>query len=122
MIKRFNEFAELIGEGFLADRIVMSEDCSKATEYAKDMLKGRNIVHTSRMSKNALRCLKRYNRFLKWIRITYGNQKCSNSTQAKKFLNQKLKELLTCTGDWKLFFQWLQKETLHDTSQMILDN
>ena len=119
MIKRFNEFAELIGEGFLADRIVMSENRPKATEYAKEILKGRNIVRTDRMCNNALRCLKRYNRFLKWIRITYGNQKFRNSTEAKNFLNQKLKELLFCIGDWKLFFQWLREETLRDTSQMI---
>lgn len=119
MMQRLDEFAEIIGEGFLADRITRSEDCLLATEYAQDMLKGRYIVLTGRMCNNPLRCLIRYNRFLKWIRITYGNQKFESESQAKDFLVKKLKELLTCTGDWKLFFRWLQKETLSDVSQML---
>jgi len=119
MIHKFNEFAEIIGEGFLADRIIMSEDCSKATGYAKDILKGQKIVRTGHIGDNAVKCLKRYNRFLKWVRIAYGSQKFENNTQAEKFLRQKMNELLTCTGDWKKFYQWLRKETLRDASQII---
>lgn len=117
MIHRFSEFAEIIGEGFLADHIVSSRDCSKAIEYANDIVKGRKIVHTGKATD--LKCLQRYNRFLKWIVVTYGNQKCENTTQAQNFLNEKLNELLTCSGNWKSFYQWLRKETLRGASEII---
>jgi len=116
-VYKFNELSKIISEGFLADYIINSEDCSKAVEYAKDMAKGRKVIHTGTASN--LKCLHRYNRFLKWIIITYGDQKFKDATQVQNFLTRKLNELLTCTGDWKSFYQWLQKETLCETSKMI---
>ena len=112
-------FAEIIGEGFLADKIVKNKDCGEALKYIDTIIKGRDIMKANHLCRNSILYLGRYVRFLKWLKEIYGDTNCLSYSEGEDFIVAKLYDLKKCSRDWLEFFVWLQKETLSEASNIM---
>jgi hypothetical protein len=107
-----------LGEGFLADKVVGENNKELAAQYCSLFERAREIVGTGNVGLNALEALHRYNRFTAWIMYQYGKRECNTQEECNTFVKSKLYELITCTGDWLLFWKWLRVTTINETSGM----
>jgi len=112
--------AELLGEGFMADRIVEEENKTMANNYGADIIEGRKMMKSDKFNvADVFLKIHRYCRFMSWLSSTYGEKKFKHQRQATTFLKTKMLEILKCEGDWINFFKWLQKKTLEETSHLL---
>ena len=106
-----------LGEGFLSDKVVSENNTDLATNYCSLFERAREIVSGDNFGLNALEALHRYNRFTAWVSFQYGKRECHTQEECDTFVKLKLYELTTCTGDWLLFWEWLRKVTLNESSR-----
>lgn len=120
-MKPFNlsEFASIISDGFLADRILTGKP-SLAKIFTLSITRGRIMVKTGKiLSPNPLDHLRRYNWFMQWILETYGQTKCGSTKEADELIMGKIKDISSVTNEGKLFWKWLQRKTLSECSELL---
>lgn len=112
------KLSDLIGEGFLADRVAEG-DYVEAAKYAMDIRRGREITVSEYLGGSPLICLHRYLRFLNWLLLTYGSRTVQSKAEADSFLNQKICSICNRTEDFNSFWNWLRKITLSEVSALL---
>ena len=117
--ERFKKITNLLGEGFFADRVVSENDRIAVMKYGHSILEARIALNSTKLNLRTLLSLRKYIRFRKWIRETYGEKKFKNVEEAEAFVEEKIKDLIEFREGWKDFFKWLQKKTLDETSGLI---
>lgn len=113
----FEETAKILGEGFLADRIVDEKNIDRAKEYINGIVRGRKFNTDNVITETIFEDMHNYLRFMKWIAIEY--EKKEQIKTQREFLDTKLDELVNCKGCWLDFFKWLQRETLTEVSRLM---
>lgn len=112
------KLSELLGEGFLADRIAKG-NLVEASKYAIEIRRGREITASGYIGSDPLRCLHRYLRFLTWLLLNYGSITFKSKAEADSFLNQKICAICNQTSDFESFWEWLRRVTLAESSALM---
>jgi hypothetical protein len=116
-LREFPEIAELLAEGFLADRIFLNREYDKAREYADAIREARIMMRTGRNLK--ISYLQKLVRFYDWLLLKYGGKTFRNEAEAESFLSEKIKAIGDNTQDFESFWGWLREITLSETSQKL---
>jgi len=120
-LKDLDEFASIIGEGFLADKILKGERVASAISFVVDISIGREIVKSNNFNYlHPIFSLRRYNWFLEWLIETHGNVKCESKEEADRIINEKISNLKDIQSeDSKSFWKWVSRKSLDICSGMI---
>ena len=120
ILRNLNEFASIISDGFLVDRILNGE-YRYIIPFVIDVKIGREIVESGKLSfPNVLVCLRRYNWFMEWLLKTYGKMECKNKKEAKEIINEKIRNISNMESiDGESFWRWLQLKTLSKCSELL---
>jgi hypothetical protein len=116
-LKELPEIAELLAEGFLADRIFLKREYDKAREYADAIREAREMIRTGRNFK--ISHLHKLVRFYDWLLLKYGSKTFKNEAEAESFVLEKIKAIGDNTPDFESFWGWLREITLSETSQKL---
>jgi len=104
------EWADVLAEGFYADRIVQTHDVEEMAKYVKDVSSAREALKKPmfKVFPNSIKCLHRLNRFYSWIEDMARQKKImANEISFGVALRN------TEMGDMG-FFEWLRSKTLEE--------
>lgn len=118
-LKQLPELAELLGEGFMADKIFLERDYNRAKKYADEVRKAKLMVKSGRNLK--ISHLHKYVRFLNWLTSKYGEKTFESESEAKCFLLEKIDAIANDTSDFDSFWTWVRTTTLSEGSRILME-
>jgi len=116
-LEELPEIAELLAEGFLADRIFLNRDYDKAREYVDAIREARIMVKTGRNL--SISYLHKLVRFYDWLLLKYSEKTLRNEAEAESFILEKIEAIADNTPDFESFWGWLREITLSETSRKL---
>lgn len=119
----FEKIANLLGEGFFADKVVSLKgsiqdlELKRVAGYVSDIRKGRKAVESDGYCD--LVELHRLNRFYEWFSLRHGQRKVKTKEEADTIFETTLNNVYLDLKTRLDFFSWLQKKTLNETSRLM---
>ena len=112
------DLAEVLSEGFMADKIVSNRDYKRASEFVSSVKVAREWNNKAIISirTSILKDLHNYLRFAAWISKEYGHLPCKSKTEADAFFESTLNSICQDTENFTKFWHYLQEVTLDEGS------
>lgn len=120
--KEIMDWAEVLSEGFMADKIMGSRDYVRASEFVSSVKRARewNNKEILVLRTDILKDLHNYLRFAGWIFKEYGHLPCQSKEEADKFFESTLNSICQDTLNFDKFWRYLQEVTLAEGSSYVL--